>query len=90
MSYAAQNKYPQAAESLKASLPFVKGEPELLGAALFYLGVSNYNLGRLTNNKPLMREALQYTEQAAATRSAYQNSAQQNVYAMKQEMLRMR
>lgn len=90
MSYAAQNKYPQADQSLKAALPFVKSEPELLGAALFYIGVANYNLGRTTANKPLMRDALQYSEQAAATKSAFQNSAQQNVYAIKQELLRMR
>ena len=90
MSYAAQQKHPQAAESLKASLPFIKSEPELLAAAYFNIGLSSYNLARITRERPVMQEALKYTELCAGMKSGFQANAQQNAYAIKQELSRMR
>jgi len=90
MSYAAQQKYPQAVESLKASLPFLKGEPKLLAGAQFQIGVAAYNLARPVRDKAMMQEALKFSELAAATDSPYRAPAQQNVYAIRQELLRLR
>ena len=90
MSYAAQQKYPQAVEFLKASLPFLKGEPKLLAGAQFQIGVAAYNLARPVRDKAMMQEALKFSELAAATDSPYRAPAQQNVYAIKQELQRLR
>ncbi len=90
MAYAAQGKYPQAAESLKASLPFVASEHELTAGAQFTIGLADYNLARATQDKALMQEALKYSQMAATSSSAYNKQAAQNAYAIKQELARMR
>jgi tetratricopeptide (TPR) repeat protein len=90
MAYEAQGKHPQASESLKASLPFLKGEPQLLAQAQFYIGVSDYNLARVTHDRGLMQEALKYSQMAAESSTAVGKQASQNAYAIKQELARMR
>jgi tetratricopeptide (TPR) repeat protein len=90
MAYEAQGKHPQAAENLKASLPFVKSEPALEAGANFYIGVAQYNLARATHDKALMQEALKYSQIAATSNTAYGKQASQNAYAIKQELARMR
>ena len=90
MSYAAQNKHPQAAESLKASLPFIKGEPQLAAGAQFYIGLSDYSLARVTRDKSVMQEALKYSEMAAQSNTPYGKQASQNAYAIKNELAKMR
>jgi hypothetical protein len=90
MSYAARNKHPQAAENLKASLPFVKGEPQLVAAAQLTIGLSDYGLARVTREKSVMQEALRYTELAAQSNTAYAKQASQNAYAIKNELAKMR
>ncbi len=90
MSYAAQSKHPQAVESLKASLPYVKGEPALAAAAQFQIGLSDYNLARVTREKGIMQEALKYSEMAARSNAAVSKQAAQNAYVIKSELLKMR
>jgi hypothetical protein len=36
----------------------------MTAAALFHLGVANYNLARATHSKPQMKEAVAFSEQA--------------------------
>ena len=88
MAYEAQGKHPQAAENLKASLPFVKGEP--LVQAQGYIGIADYNLARATHDKTLMQEALKYSQMAATSGTATGKQASQNAYAIKNELARMR
>lgn len=90
MSYASANKFPAADKNLRAALPYIKGESQLMGGALFYLGVANYNLARATHDRLMMKEALAFSEQAAAIPGSYQQLAGQNVYAIKNEMTRLR
>jgi len=90
MAYEAQGKHPQAAENLKASLPFLKSEPAMEAGANFYIGVAQYNLARATHDKALMQEALKYSQIAATSNTAYGKQASQNAYAIKQELARMR
>jgi tetratricopeptide (TPR) repeat protein len=90
MAYEAQGKHPQAAESLKASLPLVKGEPELLANAQCFIGVAEYNLARATQDKALMQEALKYSQMAATSGAAIGKQASQNAYAIKNDLARMR
>jgi hypothetical protein len=90
MAYEAQGKHPQAAENLKASLPLVSGEPQLLAQAQFFVGVAEYNLARSTQDKALMQDALKYSQMAATSGTAVAKQASQNAYAIKQELARMR
>ena len=65
--YALSNK------SLRAALPYIKGEPGLMGPALFYLGVANYQLGAMTNNKTAVLEGATFSDQCAAIAGPYQS-----------------
>jgi tetratricopeptide (TPR) repeat protein len=82
--YALSNK------SLRAALPYIKGEPGLLAPALFYLGVDNYQLGTMTNNKAQILEGVKYSDQCAAIEGAYQHQAWLNSQSMKAAADRMR
>jgi hypothetical protein len=90
LSYANVNKYPQADRNLRAGLPYLKGDQQMTAGALFYLGLANYNMARATQNKPRMKEALAFSEQAAAIPGAYAQPAAQNAWAIKGELSRMR
>jgi hypothetical protein len=82
--YALSNK------SLRAALPYIKGEPALMGPALFYLGVDNYQLGTMTNNKNQILEGVKYSDQCAAMEGPYQHQAWLNSQSMKSAADRMR
>lgn len=86
VAYGAQTKWPQANQSLQAALPSLKGNPAAQGYALFYLGLANYQLGKLTMNKAQMRQALTYFEQCAAISGPMQGQASQNVGAIRAEL----
>jgi hypothetical protein len=82
--YALSNK------SLRAALPYIKGEPALMGPALFYLGVDNYQLGKMTNNKKQILEGAAFSDQCAAIAGPFQDQAYRNSMAMKGEANNMR
>jgi hypothetical protein len=82
--YALSNK------SLRAALPYIKSEPGLLAPALFYLGVDNYQLGTMTNNKAQILEGVKYSDQCAAIEGPYQHQAWLNSQSMKAAADRMR
>jgi hypothetical protein len=86
----AKSLYALSNKSLRAALPYIKGEPALMGPALFYLGFSNYNLATMTNNKAQMLEAQKFSEQCAAIEGAYQNQCYKNSMAMKDAAAKMR
>ena len=86
VAYGAQTKWPQANSALQAALPTLKGNPAAMGYALFYLGLANYQLGKLTLNRAQMRLALNYFEQCAAISGPMQGQASQNVAAIRAEL----
>jgi tetratricopeptide (TPR) repeat protein len=86
VAYGAQSKWPQANQSLQAALPSIKGNQQAMGYALFYLGMANYNLGKMTLNRAQMKQALNYFEQCAAVPGAMQGQASNNVSAIRQEL----
>ena len=61
-----------------------------MGPALFYLGMANYHLGKMTINKAKMLEAVKFSEQSMAIASAFQDQARHNALVMKDEAARMR
>jgi len=82
--------YAAADKSLRAALPLVKGNGAMLGPTLFYLGMADYNLGKMTLNKKLVLEAAQFSEQAAAVPGQFADQARHNALVMKAEADRMR
>jgi hypothetical protein len=88
--YAGRQQNAQANRSLRAALPFIKGNDAMSGPALFTLGLVNYQLGTMTNNKAQVLEAAKFSEQAAAIKFAQTNDAWRNVQAMRAQAAKMR
>ena len=81
---AGQNRYADADRNLKAALPLVGGSST--SYIYYYLGVSNYQMGKLTTDKAKMTTGLQYTEKAAGIAGPMQTQASNNVAIMKREL----
>ena len=79
-----------ADKNLRAALPLIQGQAAMQGPALFYLGMANYQLGKMTLNKARMLEAAKFSEQSVAIPSAYQDQARHNALVIKDEAARMR
>jgi tetratricopeptide (TPR) repeat protein len=79
----AKNLYALSNKSLRAALPYIKGEPALMAPALFYLGVDNYQLGTMTNNKKQVLEGATFSDQCAAIEGAYQHQCWLNAQNIK-------
>jgi tetratricopeptide (TPR) repeat protein len=86
IAYASENRMGPADKALRAALPSVKGEPQMAAAALFQLGLANYQLGKAIGDKAKMREGLQFFQQCAEITSPYQNQASSNVRTIKSEL----
>ena len=85
-----KNLYALSNKSLRAALPYIKGEPALMGPALFYLGLDNYQLGKMTNNKKQVLEGATFSDQCAAIAGPFQDQAYRNSMAMKSDANNMR
>ena len=90
MARAAKQLYFLANQNLRAALPFIKGDDYRTGAALFTLGLANYQLGKAQSNKGMVMEAIKFSEQAAQIKGPYQQQAYQNANAMRREVATMR
>ncbi|MSV35302.1 MAG: hypothetical protein EXQ47_06850 [Bryobacterales bacterium] len=82
----AQNRYADSDRNLKAALPLIAGNSTMLSYAYYYLGLSNYQMGKLTSDKSKMGIGADYTAKAAATAGPMQGAAANNVQVMKREM----
>jgi len=85
-----RNLYADADRNLRAALPLIKGNDAEMAPALYYLGVANYQLGKMTLNKAKVLEGAKFSEQAAALPGALQQQAWHNANVMKDEAARMR
>ena len=88
--YGEKGNYKAADQKLRAALPLIKGSDAMMGPALFYLGMANYQLGKMTLNKALVQEAAKFSQQASMIDGAYAEQARHNALVMKQEADRMR
>lgn len=88
--YGAKNQYVNCDKNLRAALPLIQGNAAMTGPALFFLGMANYQLGKMTMNKAKIVEAAKFSEQSAAIPSAYADQARHNALVMKDEASRMR
>ncbi len=82
----AQNRYADSDRNLKAALPLIAGNSTMLSYAYYYLGLSNFQMGKLTSDKSKMGVGADYTAKAAATAGPMQGAAANNVQVMRREI----
>jgi hypothetical protein len=83
-----KNLFADADKDLRAALPSLKpGDPNY-AAALFYLGLSNYQLGKETQNRALIQKAQVFSEECSRITGPYAQQAYTNNLLMKQELAR--
>jgi hypothetical protein len=85
-----KNQYFDANRNLRTALSGIQGNNAMLGPALFHLGVANYQLGRMTNNKAQVIEAIKFSEQASQIAGPLSQQAWRNAQVMRTEVSRMR
>ena len=83
---AGQSRYADADRDLKAALPLEAGNATMLSYIYYYLGVSNYQMGKLTADKSKMIAGVQYAEKAASGGGPMQGQASSTAAIMKREM----
>ncbi|MBZ5723543.1 MAG: hypothetical protein LAP87_00965 [Acidobacteriia bacterium] len=83
-------KHAAADKELRAALPLIKGNDAMTGAALFYLGMANYQLGKMTLNKARVLEGAKFSEEAGKIEGPFAERAWRNAMAMKTEAGTMR
>jgi len=85
-----RNQYVECDKNLRAALPLIKGNDGMMGPALFYLGVANYNLAKMTLDRHKMMDAYNFSDQSSRINSPFAQQAWHNAAAMKTEAERMR
>jgi tetratricopeptide (TPR) repeat protein len=85
LDYYTKKDYAQSDKVLRQTLPLVQDNKQLLGSVTFHLGVSNYELAK-AGNKPLMKDALAFTEQSAGIPGPLQAQATENIKTIKKAM----
>lgn len=88
--YSEKAQYYQADTELRAALPLIQGNEAMRGPALFYLGLANYQLGKMMLNKARVLEAAKFSEQAAAIKGPLAQQAWHNALVMRTEAGNMR
>jgi tetratricopeptide (TPR) repeat protein len=86
VGYSLEGKYGPANKSLRVALPLLKGNEQLRGMALFYLGLANYSLGKAIGDRGQMRQGLQFFQQAAAITNPLQDQASRNAKLVLNEL----
>lgn len=88
--YAERGNYANCDKNLRAALPLIQDNKPMLGPALFYLGMADYNLGKMTLDKAKILDAAKFSQQSALIESPYAEQARHNALVMSQEASRMR
>jgi tetratricopeptide (TPR) repeat protein len=85
-----RNQYYEADKNLRAALPLIKGDNSMAASAYYYLGLVNYQLGKMTTNKAQVLEAVKFSQQAAALPGPFAQNASHNARVMQNEATMMR
>jgi hypothetical protein len=83
--YGSKNSWIECDRDLKSALP-LNQDSYRLGIIYFYLGLSNYQLGKVTMDKPRIQTALKYSQQSAAIAGPMKDQASHNVTAIQNEL----
>jgi hypothetical protein len=73
-------------KNLRAALPFVSRDQQSAAAAYFYLGLANYQLGKMIGDKAKLQDAVRFSDQSAAIKGPYQATAFNNSILIKKEL----
>ena len=87
INYGSQNQHKEADRTLRGALPLIQGQNELLGPALFYLGVANYSMAKPAKDKKLAAEAVKFSDQCALIKGPFQDQAKKNALSIRREFL---
>ena len=79
-----RGNYSVADRSLRAVLPFIRGNAQLLSAGLYHLGYVNYQLAEKGEPNRVF-EGLKYFQECMQIKGNYQEQAQKNITAIKSE-----
>jgi len=83
--YGEKNDWNPTDKNLRAALPLIQGNNAMMGPALFYLGLANYQLGKLFLNKARMLEGAKFSQQCAAIPGPLADQARHNAAITEQE-----
>jgi hypothetical protein len=72
--------------NLKLALPYVNKDQRTLGITYYYLGLADYQIGKVTTDRAKIAEGQKYSEQSAAIAGPFQQQAFKNAQAMKTEL----
>ena len=81
----AKNAWIDCDRDLKAALPLVHDNYKL-GIVYFYLGLANYQLGKMTMDRVKIQAGLKYSQQSAAIAGPMKDQAYHNVLAIQNEL----
>ena len=73
-------------KELKNALPLVSKDPSLLGPAYFYLGLCDYQFGRITQDRSKMQDAIKYSDLSAAIPGPMAAQAANNSKSIRTEL----
>lgn len=85
VTYSTQRKYLSADKALRKAFPKIKDNPQLKAAALFHLGLANFQLGNKSGNKKRILAGYRYTKECAAMKSPFQAQARRNLAAIRSQ-----
>lgn len=76
-------------KDLRAALPLVNND-SMKATALFYLGMANYHLGKMTMKKALVLEGMKFSQEASKIQGPLAQQAWRNAMVMRDEAAKMR
>jgi len=85
-SACAKSSWIDCDRNLKAAVPYVSKDQRALGITYFYLGLADYQIGKVTSDRAKLTEGQKFSEQSAAIAGPMQAQAFKNAQAMKQEL----
>lgn len=88
--HAEKSQFFEADKDLRAALPLIKGDDAMMGPALFYLGVANYQLGSAMRSRARVLEAAKFSDAAAAIKGPLAAEAWRNAHVMRTEAAKLR
>lgn len=83
--YGGKSSWLECDREMKAALPLIHDNTRL-GVVYFYLGLANYQLGKITMDRPRIQAGLKYSQQAAAIPGPMKDQASHNVLAIQNEL----
>ena len=83
--YGGKSDWIDCDRQLKAALPLVHDNTRM-GVVYFYLGLANYQLGKMTMDRTKMQAGLKYSQQSAAIAGPMKDQAYHNVLAIQNEL----